>query len=701
MSDQRIKELLLQQQSNVLEFKKELKSTESVAKIITAFANTYGGVLIVGHDGNNGLTGVSDVFKTKDLIMKASKLVTPMVEVKIYDREIEGKQLVIVEVPKNDNGPYIYRETRFKRNGDSILAVKTEKNLRLRVVSINELQLMTCLKHSLWGSNTSNLKNWLIGDVLLFVVNKHITALAEVSGHLFKSDEMIWDNGTFQFRLPIRFIHILSPNIRIEIIEEVKEKLQNHWHNYGIPIRNRLLIPNESAVYLFNLVVSKPNAMQAYSNRLQGYLEDARKNQETNKQVGYKEQTNLQGLRFKKLLIRNWRQYGSVDIDFHNRLTVITGSNGTGKTTILNILSEHFGWKTSYISTPIRNNTTKNYIFSALNGELIESDKAISVGEIEYSDEQYSEIKVPPDVSYVYDLTIDNIKQIKGLYVPSHRQLYKYNLIDSISTKGREDIIKDYKRAIMNGSQGISNVKSPNHIIKEGLISFALFGYGNEIINSNIDSLESFSEFEDILKVVLPEKMGFQGISVQIPEVILNTKSGDFSIDAVSGGIASLIDLAWQIFLVNKSEDNFTVIIDEPENHLHPELQRVLLPNILNAFPNIQFVVVTHNPLVVASVEDSNIYALNYGNQNQVVSHKLDWVNKAGSSNDILRDVLGISFTLPKWVEKKIDGIIEKYINGNLSAENYYSFKNEMREIGLDEFIPEALVKLTKDDIND
>ncbi|MFC3243974.1 AAA family ATPase [Gordonia humi] len=35
--------------------------------------------------------------------------------------------------------------------------------------------------------------------------------------------------------------------------------------------------------------------------------------------------------RFSRIQISNWRQFRNVDVKFHNRLTVLTGANGSGK----------------------------------------------------------------------------------------------------------------------------------------------------------------------------------------------------------------------------------------------------------------------------------------------------------------------------------------------------------------------------------
>jgi len=54
--------------------------------------------------------------------------------------------------------------------------------------------------------------------------------------------------------------------------------------------------------------------------------------------------------RFLRLQVHDWRQFGSVDLQFHPRLTVLTGANASGKTTLLNLLARHFQWVTQYES---------------------------------------------------------------------------------------------------------------------------------------------------------------------------------------------------------------------------------------------------------------------------------------------------------------------------------------------------------------
>jgi predicted ATP-binding protein involved in virulence len=55
---------------------------------------------------------------------------------------------------------------------------------------------------------------------------------------------------------------------------------------------------------------------------------------------------------FSRLTLGNWRQFDRVDIDLSKQVTVLTGQNGSGKTTILNLLNRHFGWTLNFVSTP-------------------------------------------------------------------------------------------------------------------------------------------------------------------------------------------------------------------------------------------------------------------------------------------------------------------------------------------------------------
>ncbi|MGQ0518664.1 AAA family ATPase, partial [Bacillus sp. D-CC] len=74
----------------------------------------------------------------------------------------------------------------------------------------------------------------------------------------------------------------------------------------------------------------------------------------------------------------------------------------------------------------------------------------------------------------------------------------------------------------------------------------------------------------------------------------------------------------------------FVVTIDEPENHLHPSMQRSLLNDFVKAFPKAQFIVVTHSPFIVSSIRESNVYALKH-EKNNVSDQQSGWAKKVVS----------------------------------------------------------------------
>ena len=67
----------------------------------------------------------------------------------------------------------------------------------------------------------------------------------------------------------------------------------------------------------------------------------------------------------------------------------------------------------------------------------------------------------------------------------------------------------------------------------------------------------------------------------------------------------TIIDLAWRLYMFSKMNPEFVVTIDEPEDHLHPIMQRTLMRRLLRTFPSAQFIIATHSPFMVASVKDS------------------------------------------------------------------------------------------------
>lgn len=399
---------------------------------------------------------------------------------------------------------------------------------------------------------------------------------------------------------------------------------------------------------------------------------------------------------FKKFVLNSpWQQFENLEIDLDNRLTVLTGANGSGKTTILNLLAKHSGWDYASLSLPKKNKLSGawGWIIGAF--KLKEDSNSLNIGYIEYSDTTTASLIVPKQNSAQYQVQVQNQKPLDCFFIPSHRSVFRYQALTNIPTNVSIDKMKAFTNVSNSNKSRYfgGNDQSSSFYMKEALISWSIFGRGNEDMDPEERLLEYYKGFEDVLKIILPKELGFRRFFIRNFEVVLQCVSGDFLIDAASGGISAIIDMAWQIYMrstFDKSKE-ITVLIDEIENHLHPTMQRRILSDFVNAFQNVKFIVSTHSPLIVGSVQDSTVYILKNNNDKKIVSLRLDLAKEARTAAEILDEVLGVSFTMPIWAEEKLHQIVNKYANTEITNESFKKMRSELFEAGLEKLMPKAI----------
>ena len=125
------------------------------------------------------------------------------------------------------------------------------------------------------------------------------------------------------------------------------------------------------------------------------------------------------------------------------------------------------------------------------------------------------------------------------------------------------------------------------------------------------------------LNAALPEMDdSFSGIRMDpgptslIPHFIRNGVA--LEIEELSDGyqavLAIVLDLMIRyayLFLEGDPLDGSALVgIDEVDLHLHPRWQRTVLPHLTNLFPNTQFILTTHSPIVVQAAIDQNFTVL-------------------------------------------------------------------------------------------
>lgn len=428
--------------------------------------------------------------------------------------------------------------------------------------------------------------------------------------------------------------------------------------------------------------------------------------------------------KFRELTLQGWRQFGDIKIELHPRLTVLTGANGAGKSSILRIFSRHFGFDRPFLATPLRNSSGGySYFTGVFSGGLASiwtrlrrisrPENSSQVGILGYSNGIDGQLIVPAASAVQYHLAISNQQSVSGIHIDSHQPISYFQQVGQIPTNiiSPSNAYANYNNEMIQRYQGSHTGFTPTYRIKESLLSMALFGEGNSRVEGNEPILSAYVGFVAALRNILPESLGFLDIAVRPPEVVLVTKSGEFLIDAASGGLMTIIDLTWRLYMFSLNHDEFVVTMDEPENHLHPTMQRTLMQKLLETFPKAQFIIATHSPFMVSSVKDSHVYVLRYIDSTtgqiddekimpsqtiRVLSERLDTINKAGTASEILREVLGVSATIPVWVEQGLNEVVERYRSAPLTYSSLSKLRAELADLGYDELYPNALATLTE-----
>lgn len=149
--------------------------------------------------------------------------------------------------------------------------------MRMRLTKIDEYQFLTCLKHTIWGSKASRFSDWYEGDKFAVIVDKSLAALAEVAGKPFESQEKVWDNGVFPYRIPLRFLHVLAPSDRPPILGDVRDALMKQWGTkYGFRILNQEVLESPASDVVIKAFSAGANALTDFQETLAERLDEAR-----------------------------------------------------------------------------------------------------------------------------------------------------------------------------------------------------------------------------------------------------------------------------------------------------------------------------------------------------------------------------------------------------------------------------------------
>jgi predicted ATPase len=361
--------------------------------------------------------------------------------------------------------------------------------------------------------------------------------------------------------------------------------------------------------------------------------------------------TDQPAVYFNKLYMKNVRCFkGNHEIDLGNgngepsQWTVILGNNNVGKTTILRVIANFNKTrnykevtKQEYENKNLFKNTTdsskyitikEEYLFNGL--ELIKFYKnkwklhntvtidsnllrniAINKKNLKFEKEFSDWITKLQVSSFTFTFKINSTLSYEDTRGDGYFKLFGY---------GTTRIMIDSQSVIGSNTQGLFDNKTLLLNVEEWLKE--LYFASN---NKNKQAEKRYKQVENILCggllpevtelriTTIPDKSSFE----TFPEFL--TSQGWVRLEDLGYGyqatLAWVADLAKRMFdlypdLENPLHGPAVVLVDEIDLHLHPEWQRKIIKYLSDLFPNTQFIVTAHSPLIIQSAENVNLIML-------------------------------------------------------------------------------------------
>ena len=131
LSTAEIKSLIASGEGYNVEFKKNIPNkVKEVTEEICAFANAAGGTILLGVDDNNVIQGITFNNAKHSALQNSINEITPAIHCEINSLEVDGKELVVIEVPSGESKPYVLSGAIYVRQGPNSQKLTTVEEMR-------------------------------------------------------------------------------------------------------------------------------------------------------------------------------------------------------------------------------------------------------------------------------------------------------------------------------------------------------------------------------------------------------------------------------------------------------------------------------------------------------------------------------------------------------------------------------------------
>ena len=398
-------------------------------------------------------------------------------------------------------------------------------------------------------------------------------------------------------------------------------------------------------------------------------------------------------MRLKKITLKNFRCFEHLELDLHPEVTVIVAENGQGKSSVLDALRinlwpfvSSFDLARNAFSDPgnsislddvrllkkAENDMARQLPTEiALNGDFGTGSEKTWV-RYRDSETKRSKTKDKGDTAFLRQWAAAVQKQIRELDAPTldlpvfgyygTGRLWAQKKLTE-SSKGVDDTLSAdfYIRtfAYLNCLDPASTYKHfkewftwASFVYIEQLASF-LAGKSTEEAVRSVEApvLAVRHAIDCFLRPITGWHSLEYSHSHEKSLVLRHPQLGTMKVEMLSDGIRSVLamigDIAYRCIRLNPhlggeapQNTEGVVLIDEIDMHLHPHWQQVVIGQLREAFPKIQFIVTTHSPQVLTTVSRDNIWILQ-ATETGFEASKPDFSPLAHESGDALAKVMG------------------------------------------------------------
>jgi predicted ATPase len=401
-----------------------------------------------------------------------------------------------------------------------------------------------------------------------------------------------------------------------------------------------------------------------------------------------------------KLHLKNVGPAPELEMEFAPRLNIITGDNGLGKSFILDVAwwALTGNWLTeSNIAMPfeISKNSQIGYKKHVAGYNSLLS---------EFDSEEFVRSEARSFNYFRRSQTWGEGSEFTSKFIPNTKLssvVISIGVTESIAIYDPfRDLIELSRINVWNG------LEKDGKIVSQGLIRD--WGFWQ------LENGETFSQFVSVLKVLSPniDEPLIPGKLTQVNKndaqdiPTLKTPYGqEVPITQASAAIKRIISIAyilvwsWRLHLRaatlvgRKPSETVVLLIDELENHLHPQWQRKILDSLLNVVKEImqndvkiQIITTTHSPLVMASLEpifdpkkdawfDFNLV------EGEVTLEKMQWRKQGGAEEWLTSEAFDLDST-GSLENARVKNLAAKALNNpKLSKKKFLELDSELRNV--------------------